>query len=55
METNTEYDPYKQREVVKQDLLNKFYREDFHGVADCAMDLRDIDAFIAGLTGKKHP
>jgi hypothetical protein len=52
---SNEYDPLKQREQVKQDLLQKFSREDWHGVADAAMDLRDIDAFIAGRSGAKHP
>jgi hypothetical protein len=50
-----EYKPEEQRERVKQDLLQKFAREDWHGVADAAMDLRDIDAFIAGRDGKSHP
>jgi hypothetical protein len=50
-----EYDPAKAREAVKADLLEKFAREDWHGVADAAMDLRDIDAFVAGKTGAKHP
>jgi hypothetical protein len=49
------YDPWEQRAHVKSDLLLKFAREDWHGVADAAMDLRDIDAFIAGLAGKPHP
>jgi hypothetical protein len=49
------YSAEEQRERVKQDLLQKFAREDWHGVADAAMDLRDIDAFIAGRDGKTHP
>ena len=49
------YDPQEQRLAVLEDLLCKLAREDWHGVADCAMDLRDIDAFIAGRTGKEHP
>lgn len=47
----------KQREVIKADLQGKFAREDWHGVADAAMDLRDLaeyfrgyrDGWIAGL------
>jgi hypothetical protein len=49
------YNPFEQREHVKTDLLQKFAREDWHGVADAAMDLRDIDAFIAGRKGLEHP
>ena len=33
------YSAEEQRERVKQDLLQKFAREDWHGVADAAMDL----------------
>lgn len=51
----SDYDPQKQRERVKEDLLGKFEREDWHGVADAAMDLREIDAFIAGQRGDQHP
>ena len=53
--TRMPYDPRKQREHIKDDLLMKFAREDWHGVADAAMDLRDIDAFIAGRAGAPHP
>lgn len=49
------YDLKEQRECVKADLLAKFAREDWHGVADAAMDLRDIDAFAAGKRGDLHP
>ena len=49
------YSPEDHRTAIIDDLLNKLAREDWHGVADCAMDLRDIDAFIAGRTGKEHP
>jgi hypothetical protein len=41
----------QQREVIKLDLLGKFLREDWHGVADCAMDLRELDAFQRGKNG----
>ncbi len=49
------YDPAVHREEVKKDLLSKFAREDWHGVADAAMDLRDIDAFVLGKNGAEHP
>lgn len=34
---------------VKADLLLKFEDDDFHGVADAAMDLRDIVSELKGL------
>jgi hypothetical protein len=40
--------PSQQREVFKVDLLGKFQREDWHGVMDCAADLREHDAYIRG-------
>lgn len=49
------YSPQRHREFTRADLLEKFSREDWHGVADAAMDLRDIDAFIAGRAGAEHP
>lgn len=38
--------PESRRKVTKQDLLAKFAAEDWHGVADAAMDLREIDVEI---------
>ena len=34
----------KRRAIVIADLLAKVEAEDMHGVADCAMDCREIDA-----------
>lgn len=39
----------RKREATKADLLVKFEDSDYHGVADAAMDLRDIDSELAGL------
>lgn len=50
-----QYNAYAHRSHVKKDLLSKFAREDWHGVADAAMDLRDIDAFVLGKNGADHP
>lgn len=38
----------EQRNVILEDLKGKLFREDWHGVADCAMDLRDLDAHERG-------
>lgn len=40
----------KQRDVIRADLLGKYDREDWHGVADAAMDLRDLDEYWRGFT-----
>ena len=40
----------KRRAVVIADLLAKVDAEDWHGVADAAMDLREIDAQLAVMT-----
>lgn len=32
----------QQRRVIVYDLLWKLARKDYHGVADCAMDLREL-------------
>lgn len=34
----------KRRAIVIADLLSKVEADDMHGVADCAMDCREIDA-----------
>ncbi len=39
----------RRRAVVIADLLAKVEVEDWHGVADAAMDLREIDAQLAVL------
>lgn len=39
----------KMRETTKADLLSKFENEDWHGTADAAMDLRDVDSELEGL------
>lgn len=44
----------RRREVTRQDLLGKFYGEDWHGVADAAMDLREIDAELRGMFSEKN-
>lgn len=36
----------KRRAVVIADLLSKVDAEDWHGTADAAMDLREIDAML---------
>jgi hypothetical protein len=36
----------KRRDIVVQDMAAKLEAEDWHGVADCAMDCREIDATI---------
>jgi hypothetical protein len=37
----------KRRSIVIADLLAKAEAEDWHGVADAAMDLREMDAVLA--------
>lgn len=39
----------KRRDIVIADLLAKAEAEDWHGVADAAMDLREIDAQLVIL------
>ena len=39
----------RRREVTKADLAMKLEIEDWHGVADAAMDLREIDAMLSVL------
>jgi hypothetical protein len=39
----------QQRNITKADLLKKFQLEDWHGVMDCAADLREHDAYVRGL------
>jgi hypothetical protein len=39
----------QRRTVIVQDMRFKMDAEDWHGVADAAMDLREIDAQLAVL------
>jgi hypothetical protein len=39
----------KRRAIIIADLLGKVEAEDWHGVADAAMDLREIDAMLRVL------
>ena len=39
----------RKAEVTRQDLLVKFEDQDYHGVQDCASDLRDIVNELVGL------
>jgi hypothetical protein len=39
----------RKKVATKADLLMKFEDDDYHGVADAAMDLRDIVSELAGL------
>ena len=39
----------RKKEATKADLLLKFEDGDHHGVADAAMDLRDIESELKGL------
>lgn len=36
----------EQKEIMKKDLTMKYQRGDWHGVADAAMDLREIEVEI---------
>ena len=47
--------PGEQRDVIKADLLGKFQREDWHGVMDCAADLREMDAYRRGMKDGRGP
>jgi len=39
----------RKRDATKADLMLKFEDGDYHGVADAAMDLRDIESELIGL------
>lgn len=39
----------KRRAVIIADLTGKVEAEDWHGVADAAMDLREVDARLAAI------
>jgi hypothetical protein len=41
--------PSEMRAIIKSDLVGKYQREDWHGVMDCAADLREHDAYYRGL------
>jgi len=40
----------EQIRIIEADMKGKIERRDWHGVADCAMDLRDIEAYKRGLS-----
>lgn len=40
----------EQIQVIKADQLGKLYRDDDHGVMDCAADLREIKAEARGYS-----
>jgi len=39
----------EQRRIILNDLHGKLFREDWHGVMDCAADLRELDSFQRGM------
>jgi hypothetical protein len=47
--THTPQSLLKRKAITIQDLLIKVENEDWHGVADAAMDLREIDAMLKVL------
>jgi len=42
----------QRKEMMVKYLLMKVEEQDWHGVADAAMDLRDIENYKAGLEAK---
>lgn len=44
----------RRREIIIADMKLKTEAEDWHGVADGAMDLREIDATLALLAAQEH-
>jgi hypothetical protein len=44
----------RRREAIKADLLLKFEVGDWHGVQDCASDIREIEAMLP-LVAKPDP
>jgi hypothetical protein len=45
---------HEQIELMKKYLLMKFETNDYHGVADAAMDIRELLAKIEVLKERKH-
>ena len=45
----TKFDRIAQRDTLVEYINMKVLQEDWHGVADAAMDLRDLDAFESGI------
>lgn len=45
----------KRRGIVLLDMAAKMEAEDFHGVADCAMDAREIDAMLETIDAFMDP
>ena len=45
----------QRKATIRADLLLKVEAEDWHGVADCAMDLREVEAQIKILQDRPDP
>lgn len=45
----------EQHKALRDDLLGKFYRADWHGVSDAANDLRVLEAKEEGRLGQAKP
>lgn len=44
----------EQVRAIEIDMQGKIHRRDWHGVADCAMDLRELDALERGRKEAKR-
>jgi hypothetical protein len=44
----------EQLAVIKADLQGKLHREDWHGVMDCAADIRELLAYQRGLKAQEQ-
>lgn len=44
----------RRREIIIADLLMKVNMSDWHGVQDCASDLRELEAMLAMLAQEEH-
>jgi hypothetical protein len=38
--------------IIERDLMGKLARRDWHGVMDCAADIRELEAFARGQRDK---
>lgn len=45
---------HRRRVIIIADLLSKAEAEDWHGTADAAMDLREVDAMLDILNALKE-
>ena len=45
----------KRRTIIEADLVSKLEARDYHGVADAAMDLREIEAMLKVLVLAEAP